>query len=126
VEEGGPVFWIVEHQLIYDEDHNTALCNESSFLYKYCDFWKLICYFFFLFCSRWIAAQQKMPERKSEEGNEDGDNVPGRSPSFQDADKQVFGCEHYKRNCKLLAACCNKLFTCRFCHDKVSDHTMDR
>lgn len=40
--------------------------------------------------------------------------------------KQTFGCEHYKKNCKLLAACCGKLFTCRFCHDKVSNHIMDR
>ncbi|KAJ6387263.1 hypothetical protein OIU78_017053 [Salix suchowensis] len=55
-----------------------------------------------LLTSRWIAAQQKDPE------------------------KQVFGCEHYKRNCKLRASCCGKLFACRFCHDKVSDHTMDR
>lgn len=67
-----------------------------------------------------------MPERKTEEGDGGGDSVPGCSPSFRDAEKQVFGCEHYKRNCKLLATCCNKLFTCRFCHDKVSDHTMDR
>ncbi|KAF3339714.1 RING finger protein C2F3.16 [Carex littledalei] len=79
-----------------------------------------------LMTSRWIAAQQKMPERKTEEGDGGGDSVPGCSPSFRDAEKQVFGCEHYKRNCKLLATCCNKLFTCRFCHDKVSDHTMDR
>ncbi|XP_021896127.1 LOW QUALITY PROTEIN: zinc finger protein BRUTUS-like [Carica papaya] len=48
------------------------------------------------------------------------------SPSFRDPEKQVFGCEHYKRNCKLRAACCGKLYTCRFCHDKVSDHSMDR
>ncbi|MBN8134053.1 hypothetical protein J0J29_23690 [Vibrio vulnificus] len=48
------------------------------------------------------------------------------SPSFHDSEKQVFGCEHYKRNCKLRAACCGKLFACRFCHDKVSDHSMDR
>ncbi|KAJ4806511.1 zinc finger protein-like protein [Rhynchospora pubera] len=79
-----------------------------------------------LMTSRWIAAQQKVRETKTEEGDGCGHNVPGCSPSFQDAEKQIFGCEHYKRNCKLLAACCNKLFTCRFCHDKVSDHTMDR
>ncbi|RRT85237.1 hypothetical protein B296_00000786 [Ensete ventricosum] len=49
--------------------------------------------------------------------------------SFEEQDKineleseirKVFGCEHYKRNCKLLAACCKKLFTCRFCHDSVT------
>ncbi|KAL6614709.1 hypothetical protein ACP70R_036979 [Stipagrostis hirtigluma subsp. patula] len=78
-----------------------------------------------LMTSRWIAAQQKLPEPSSEECGE-GAHIPGCVPSFRDEDKQIFGCEHYKRNCKLVAACCNKLFTCRFCHDKVSDHTMER
>lgn len=78
-----------------------------------------------LVTSRWIAAQQKFPEARSGDLSNDGD-VPGCSPSFHDEEKQVFGCEHYKRNCKVLAACCNKLFACRFCHDNVSDHSMDR
>lgn len=56
----------------------------------------------------------------------DSEEVPGCSPSYRDPERQEFGCEHYKRNCKVLSACCNKLFTCRFCHDKVSDHSMDR
>uniref|UniRef100_A0A0E0C6E5 CHY-type domain-containing protein n=1 Tax=Oryza meridionalis TaxID=40149 RepID=A0A0E0C6E5_9ORYZ len=78
-----------------------------------------------LMTSRWIAAQQKLPEPKSEECSE-GAGIPGCAPSYRDQEKQIFGCEHYKRNCKLVAACCNKLFTCRFCHDKISDHTMER
>lgn len=56
----------------------------------------------------------------------DSNDVTGCSPSFRDPEKQVFGCEHYKRNCKLRAACCGKLFTCRFCHDEASDHSMER
>ncbi|GJM89666.1 hypothetical protein PR202_ga05875 [Eleusine coracana subsp. coracana] len=78
-----------------------------------------------LMTSRWIAAQQKCPQSSAEDHN-NSTGIPGCNPSYRDADKQVFGCEHYKRNCKLVAACCNKLFTCRFCHDKVSDHTMER
>ncbi|MQL90863.1 hypothetical protein Taro_023463, partial [Colocasia esculenta] len=78
-----------------------------------------------LMTSRWIAAQQKLPQARSDEG-EDCGTLPGCSPSYRDSEKRVFGCEHYKRNCKLVAACCNKLFACRFCHDKVSDHSMDR
>lgn len=78
-----------------------------------------------LMTSRWIAAQQKSPQSRMEE-TANGEEVPGCCPSFRDQEKKVFGCEHYKRNCKLLAVCCNKLFTCRFCHDKSSDHTMDR
>ncbi|KAK6134121.1 hypothetical protein DH2020_032121 [Rehmannia glutinosa] len=57
---------------------------------------------------------------------DDGEDLLGRSPSFRDPEKQIFGCEHYKRNCKLRAACCGKLFACRFCHDEVSDHSMER
>ncbi|XVF09570.1 hypothetical protein REPUB_Repub07fG0105700 [Reevesia pubescens] len=78
-----------------------------------------------LLTSRWIAAQQKLPQAASGETS-NGEDVLGCSPSFRDPEKQIFGCEHYKRNCKLRAACCGKLFTCRFCHDKVSDHSMDR
>uniref|UniRef100_A0ACD5VQK9 Uncharacterized protein n=1 Tax=Avena sativa TaxID=4498 RepID=A0ACD5VQK9_AVESA len=78
-----------------------------------------------LMTSRWIAAQQKLPDQRLEECSE-GAGIPGCVSSYRDQEKQIFGCEHYKRNCKLVAACCNKLFTCRFCHDKVSDHTMER
>ncbi|KAG5135717.1 hypothetical protein JHK82_020448 [Glycine max] len=78
-----------------------------------------------LMTSRWIAAQQKSPKALSE-GSSNSVEIEGLSPSFRDPEKHVFGCEHYKRNCKLRAACCGKLFTCRFCHDNVRDHSMDR
>ncbi|KAK4843002.1 hypothetical protein QYF36_002606 [Acer negundo] len=78
-----------------------------------------------LMTSRWIAAQQKLPQAAAGETS-NGEDGMGCSPSFRDQGKQVLGCEHYKRNCKIRAACCGKLFTCRFCHDKVSDHSMDR
>ncbi|KAK9063723.1 hypothetical protein SSX86_017595 [Deinandra increscens subsp. villosa] len=78
-----------------------------------------------LMTSRWIAAQQKLPQGRKGD-NSDGEGIHDGSPSFRDAEKEIFGCEHYKRNCKLHAACCQKLFTCRFCHDNVSDHKMDR
>ncbi|KAL8531722.1 hypothetical protein ACS0TY_008353 [Phlomoides rotata] len=78
-----------------------------------------------LMTSRWLASQQKFSQPRSDEA-EDGEDVLGCSPSFRDSEKQIFGCEHYKRNCKLRAACCGKVVACRFCHDEVSDHTMDR
>ncbi|KAJ6672632.1 RING FINGER AND CHY ZINC FINGER DOMAIN-CONTAINING PROTEIN 1 [Salix viminalis] len=78
-----------------------------------------------LLTSRWIAAQQKSPQETAGE-NSTASDVMGCFPTFRDPEKQVFGCEHYRRNCKLRASCCGKLFACRFCHDKVSDHTMDR
>jgi len=35
-------------------------------------------------------------------------------------------CQHYKRNCKILAPCCQEYFDCRLCHDAVQSHTIDR
>lgn len=29
-----------------------------------------------------------------------------------------FGCKHYKRNCKIISPCCNKVYYCRLCHDE--------
>ncbi|KAJ6901125.1 hypothetical protein NC652_027040 [Populus alba x Populus x berolinensis] len=70
-----------------------------------------------LMTSRWIAAQQKSPQARTGDHSNGGDLL-GCSPSFRGPEKQEFGCEHYKRNCKLRATCCGKLFACRFCHDK--------
>jgi len=44
-----------------------------------------------------------------------------------------FGCSHYTRKCRLVAPCCGKIYSCRFCHDddqteelsKVSNKTLD-
>lgn len=36
------------------------------------------------------------------------------------------GCEHYKRNIKLQCSACNRWYTCRFCHDAVEDHMLNR
>ncbi|KAI8832413.1 hypothetical protein BJ741DRAFT_511581, partial [Chytriomyces cf. hyalinus JEL632] len=36
------------------------------------------------------------------------------------------GCKHYQRSAKLQAHCCGKWYTCRFCHDEVSDHNITR
>ncbi|KAK6122291.1 hypothetical protein DH2020_043911 [Rehmannia glutinosa] len=78
-----------------------------------------------LMTSRWIASQQKFSQSRTDRAEHDEDLIEC-SPSFCDSEKQIFGCEHYKRNCKLRAACCGKLVACRFCHDEVSDHLMDR
>ena len=37
-----------------------------------------------------------------------------------------YGCSHYKRNIKLQCSACNKWYTCRFCHDEVEDHMLNR
>ncbi|CAM6094029.1 unnamed protein product [Calypogeia fissa] len=78
-----------------------------------------------LMTSRWIVAQQQLSNNK-EDVTGDALKDPGQCVSFHDESQGAFGCEHYQRNCKIKADCCGLLTTCRFCHDKVSDHSMDR
>ncbi|XP_050222986.1 zinc finger protein BRUTUS-like At1g74770 [Mercurialis annua] len=58
-------------------------------------------------------------------GNEE--EIQGRHPSYHDATKLLLGCKHYVRSCKLVTECCNKIYTCTFCHDEEADHhSIDR
>ncbi|MCO5564445.1 hypothetical protein L7F22_018106 [Adiantum nelumboides] len=79
-----------------------------------------------LMTSRWIVSQQHPSRTLLSSSSGEHEDIPGRCPSYTSSNEDSFGCEHYKRNCKIRAACCGILFPCRFCHDKVSDHTMDR
>lgn len=78
-----------------------------------------------LLMSRWILTQKTSREDTE---TDDKEEIPGLSPSYWDPLKHTFGCKHYKRNCKILAPCCNKLYTCIRCHDDddVTDHSIDR
>ncbi|XP_067001740.1 RING finger and CHY zinc finger domain-containing protein 1 [Anabrus simplex] len=43
------------------------------------------------------------------------------------ASGEVFtGCVHYKRKSKFVTPCCNKIYTCRFCHDENESHPVNR
>ncbi|KAK4489831.1 hypothetical protein RD792_000475 [Penstemon davidsonii] len=77
-----------------------------------------------LITSRWMVTQ-KMSNQVAALANDNGE-IPGQSPSYQDTLKLTFGCKHYKRNCKLFAPCCKKLYSCLRCHDELTDHTVDR
>ena len=46
--------------------------------------------------------------------------------SETEADEKLLGCEHYKRNVKLQCSTCCRWYTCRFCHDQVEDHSLNR
>eukprot|EP01138_Halocafeteria_seosinensis_P004614 gb/GECG01004720.1/.p1 GENE.gb/GECG01004720.1/~~gb/GECG01004720.1/.p1 ORF type:complete len:292 (+),score=15.16 gb/GECG01004720.1/:1-876(+) len=42
------------------------------------------------------------------------------------SDTQSYGCTHYRRGAQIVAPCCNKVYTCRMCHDaKESDEQLD-
>ncbi|CAG5088531.1 Similar to RZFP34: Probable E3 ubiquitin-protein ligase RZFP34 (Oryza sativa subsp. japonica) [Cotesia congregata] len=40
--------------------------------------------------------------------------------------EEHYGCDHYKRKSKFVTPCCNKVYTCRFCHDEQEAHTVNR
>ncbi|KAL4975492.1 zinc-ribbon-domain-containing protein [Aspergillus desertorum] len=44
----------------------------------------------------------------------------------EELEELSLGCPHYQRNVKLQCFDCKKWYTCRFCHDEVEDHRLDR
>ena len=54
----------------------------------------------------------------------DGDNE--RSSTDAEENAKALGCAHYKRNIKLQCSACYRWYTCRFCHDAVEDHMLNR
>ena len=46
--------------------------------------------------------------------------------TYHDESSNVLGCAHYRRYNKLQCNTCGKWVTCRFCHDEVEDHTLQR
>ncbi|EXB42060.1 Uncharacterized RING finger protein [Morus notabilis] len=74
-----------------------------------------------LLVSRWIVRHHSHLTPSSNE-----QEFPGQHASYRDPLNLSFGCKHYKRNCKLVAPCCNQLYTCLRCHDDMADHTIDR
>ncbi|XP_010416333.1 PREDICTED: uncharacterized protein LOC104702205 [Camelina sativa] len=78
-----------------------------------------------LLMSRWNILQRTYNMEPSSLSS-NMETFPGQDPSYRDPHSLIFGCNHYKRNCKLLAPCCDKLFTCIRCHDEEADHSVDR
>lgn len=57
------------------------------------------------------------------------DSKPSFVPAGEIADEDSeprLGCQHYKRNVKLQCFTCKRWYPCRFCHDAVEDHSLDR
>ncbi|KAK7265753.1 hypothetical protein RJT34_33376 [Clitoria ternatea] len=77
-----------------------------------------------LLMSHWIIRQQITSTEVNIKS--DGQEFPGKHPSYRDPVQLIHGCKHYKRNCKLFAPCCNQLYTCIHCHNEESDHSIDR
>jgi len=52
-------------------------------------------------------------------------NVTNQGQQDPNNNSSAFACKHYKRKCKFVAPCCDKVYQCRFCHDEVEDHNLD-
>eukprot|EP01083_Nonionella_stella_P008007 23046_1 len=53
-------------------------------------------------------------------------NRHSKEVSYHDRSKGVFGCVHYARNCWIKHKCCDTWYVCRFCHDRINHHQIDR
>ncbi len=62
-------------------------------------------------------------EKPSATRKDGGDD---RRSSESDEESRALGCAHYKRNIKLQCSACHRWYTCRFCHDAVEDHMLNR
>ena len=51
---------------------------------------------------------------------------PSLEHEINDEENFNLGCNHYKRNVKLQCSTCRKWYTCRFCHDEIESHTLNR
>ncbi|KAL3531423.1 hypothetical protein ACH5RR_010745 [Cinchona calisaya] len=58
------------------------------------------------------------PQVGNQEDADDG--CKNDSPKREDYGKMLYGCEHYRRRCKLRTPCCNQVFTCRHCHNEAT------
>ncbi|CAO2824483.1 unnamed protein product [Amaranthus hypochondriacus] len=57
-----------------------------------------------------------MAEETSVAHNREDNSIPEDRHDFG---KLQFGCNHYKRRCRIRAPCCNRIFTCRHCHNEA-------
>ncbi|PON96641.1 43kDa postsynaptic protein [Trema orientale] len=48
----------------------------------------------------------------------DSASPPSQKP--KDSGKLEYGCEHYRRRCKIRAPCCDQIFSCRHCHNEAT------
>ncbi|XP_022992470.1 E3 ubiquitin-protein ligase MIEL1-like [Cucurbita maxima] len=50
---------------------------------------------------------------------EQEDSPVPQSAGREDFGKFQHGCEHYRRRCRIRAPCCDRIFTCRHCHNEA-------
>jgi RING finger/CHY zinc finger protein 1 len=49
------------------------------------------------------------------------------SSLYTDENKEILGCSHYSRGCKIRGPCCDDFYSCRLCHNEAVDsHEINR
>ena len=71
-------------------------------------------------CGSSMFRQRRRKESKMDDDQSSDGSVEELPPA------EHYGCKHYKRKARLVAPCCNKVYPCRFCHDEVETHELDR
>jgi len=61
-------------------------------------------------------------ESYSDSGSNDDHSYQELIESPISEDVNYYGCEHYKRKCKLVCPKCDNVYQCRFCHDDVENY----
>lgn len=64
--------------------------------------------------------------RPTSAGSSRGNTESRKQSRDETIEDKALGCAHYKRNVKLQCSSCHRWYTCRFCHDQVEDHSLNR
>ncbi|XP_043193803.1 RING finger and CHY zinc finger domain-containing protein 1-like isoform X2 [Amphibalanus amphitrite] len=75
---------------------------------------------------RLIEVVFELQRRKKESRMEDDQSSDSSVEELPAGGSERYGCKHYRRKARLVAPCCDKVYPCRFCHDEVEDHQLDR
>jgi hypothetical protein len=65
-------------------------------------------------------------DEENDEVNNDIDQLSAVDAMATYTPDGLFGCDHYRRSCKLQCSTCFKWYTCRMCHDEVENHQLVR
>ena len=66
------------------------------------------------------------PNANANTNNESNNEKEDEEKEDEEKEEEIQACDHYDRQCMILAKCCNKWFNCRLCHDEQCDHKINR
>ena len=84
-----------------------------------------------LMTTSWRRSQKSQPKRTNSmtaigHASEESKSGERTVTYYHDKAKGIMGCPHYSKKACVSAPCCNEFFPCRFCHDELCDHKINR